>query len=270
MPDTDTRLEGAHRPMLTVRGQGVAFWRLAGALLLSTAAVACSNAATPMGPSPSPVAVTTTSELPAPPPAPTPRPPAPLSVRYRLVFDALWSGTTHPQDYPGNPHFSPLIGGTHSAAVAFWADGGLASDGIKRMAEQGFTSPLDAHINDAIAAGTARSLVLGGRIQLSPASVVVEFDVHQSHPLLTLVSMVAPSPDWFVGVSGLPLFADGQWVDARVVDLAPWDAGTDGGRSYESPDAPLNPRQPIARVTSPPVAAGGVVTPMARVTITRQ
>ena len=204
-------------------------------------------------------------EQPAP---PAPPPPPPTTVRYRVVFDALWSQATHPQDYPGNPHFSPLIGGTHSAAVRFWADGAIASDGIKRMAEQGFTSPLDAHINDAIAAGTARALILGGRIQLSPASVAVEFEVHQSHPLLTLVTMVAPSPDWFVGVSGLPLFADGRWVESMTVDLRPWDAGTDGGRSYESPDAPLNPRQPISPLTSPPVGVNGMTAPMGRFVIT--
>jgi len=203
---------------------------------------------------------------PSPPPPP---PPAPTTVRYRVVFDALWSQATHPQDYPGNPHFSPLIGATHSAAVGFWAEGAPASDGIKRMAEQGFTSPLDAHVNDAIAAGSARALVRGDRVQLSPASVALEVEVHQSHPLLTLVTMVAPSPDWFVGVGGLPLFADGRWVDTMTIELRPWDAGTDAGRSYESADAPVNPRQPITRLTSPPVGVNGVTAPMGRFVITR-
>jgi serine/threonine protein kinase len=39
---------------------------------------------------------------------------------------------------------------------------------------------------------------------------------------VTLVSMVAPSPDWFVGVGGLPLLQDGQWVDELVVPLPAW------------------------------------------------
>lgn len=217
--------------------------------IVALIAAGCSSGSPPTAPSPM-VAAPAAPESPVPPPAPPAPPPAPTTVRYRVVFDALWSQATHPQDYPGNPHFSPLIGATHSAAVRFWADGGIASDGIKRMAEQGFTSPLDAHINDAIAGGTARALILGGRIQLSPASVAVEFEMHQSHPLLTLVTMVAPSPDWFVGVAGLPLFAD-------------------SGRSYESPDAPLNPRQPIALLTSPPVGVNGVTQPMGRFVVTR-
>jgi hypothetical protein len=139
------------------------------------------------------------------------------------------------------------------------------------MAEQGFTSPLDAHINDAIAATTARALIRGPNVPLSPASVSVEFEAAQSHPLLTLVTMVAPSPDWFVGVSALPLFESGQWVERSAVDLRPWDAGTDGGRSYESPDLPLNPRQPIGALTGFPVGAspGGDVRPKGRFVVAR-
>jgi hypothetical protein len=233
-------------------------------------AVACSSQSSPVAPSMSSAPTAPPAETPVPPsPPPPPSAPAPTTVRYRVVFDGLWTQQTHPQDFPGNPHFSPLIGGTHHGGVRFWGAGLIASDGIRRMAEQGFTSPLDAHVNDAIASGTARDLVRGGGIALSPAAVSIEFDVHQSHPLLTLVSMVAPSPDWFVGVDGVPLFANGQWVDRLVIDLPPWDAGTDGGRSYESPDAPLTPRQPIALLTVPPVAVNGVAAPMARFTITR-
>lgn len=217
-----------------------------------------------------PLAATPVGITSEPPPPSLPSPAAPESVRYRVEFDGLWSQQTHPQDYPGNPHFSPLIGATHTAAVSFWREGGLASDGIKQMAEQGLTSPLDSEIAAATVAGTARDLVRGSGIPLSPATVAVEFDAHQTHPLLTLVSMVAPSPDWFVGVSGLPLFASGQWVDLLAIDLLPWDAGTDGGRSYESPDLPLSPRISIARLLGFPVATNGEVRPMARYTIRRQ
>ncbi len=235
------------------------------ALVLAALCGACSNGGTPISPTLATAPVPAVPELPPPPPPP---PPEPTSVRYRVVFDALWNQQTHPQDYPGNPHFSPIIGATHNAAVRFWADGGIASDGLKRLAEQGFTSPLDAHINDAIAAGTARDLVRGANIR-SPGSTAMEFDVHQSHPLLTLVTMVAPSPDWFVGTESLALFVGGRWVESLVIDLLPWDAGTDGGRSYESPDEQVNPRRPIVRLTGFPVATGGVVAPMARYTITR-
>lgn len=214
-----------------------ATWALAAALGVVVLAGACSSPSVPTAPTPSTVSAPAAPEQPSPPPPPPS--PVPTPVRYRVVFDALWSQATHPRDYPGNPHFSPLIRATHSAAVRFWAEGAIASDGIKRMAEQGFSSPLDAHINDAIAAGTARALLRGDQVRLSPASVALEIEEHQSHPLLTLVTMVAPSPAWFVGVGALPLFGDGRWVESITVELRPWDAGTDAGSSYGSADAPV-------------------------------
>lgn len=45
--------------------------------------------------------------------------------------------------------------------------------------------------------------------------------------------MIDPSPDWFVGVSRLELCLDnGSWVESKVLDLFPWDAGTDSGPTY--------------------------------------
>ncbi|MGE0815861.1 MAG: spondin domain-containing protein [Vicinamibacterales bacterium] len=195
--------------------------------------------------------------------------PAPATARYRVTFAATWSAATHPQDFPDDPHFSPLVGATHAATVRFWAEAAIASDGIRRMAEQGLTSPLDTEIGSAIGAGTARTLLRGSGIGRSPGSTSVEFEAARSHPLLTLVAMVAPSPDWFVGVSALPLFDGTAWVTAATVDLRPWDAGTDGGRSYESADQTLAPRQPIAPLTGFPVAVNGAVAPLGRFVIER-
>src|SRR5690606_20870107 len=78
---------------------------------------------------------------------------------YRMTFTAVWSPETHPLDFPPNPHFSGLIGGSHDARADFWELGGLASPGIEAMAETGSKTLLEAEINDAIAAGTARAVI---------------------------------------------------------------------------------------------------------------
>jgi hypothetical protein len=189
-------------------------------------------------------------------------------ARYRVTFTATWTSATHPQDAPDNPHFSPLIGGTHQSGVAFWGDGELATEGTRRMAERGATSPLDQEIQAAISAGTAQHLLRGAAID-SPDATSFEFDISQGHPLVTLVTMVAPSPDWFVGVTGLPLFENGQWVADREVPLAPWDAGTDGGGSFESPDLESVPRQPITLIRTPPLAINGQAAPLGSFRFTR-
>ena len=58
--------------------------------------------------------------------------------------------------------------------------------------------------------------------------------------------MLGPSPDWIVGVSALEMcLANYTWLDHKELYLYPWDAGVDDGVSYESPDQPSNPNQPI-------------------------
>ena len=54
--------------------------------------------------------------------------------------------------------------------------------------------------------------------------------------------MIAPSPDWFVGVFGLSLLdAEGNWVEALTVNLYPWDAGTEGGDDFSFDNAATVP-----------------------------
>jgi len=240
--------------------------------LMATATFAsCSGPTAPSGAVVGGSMAMTPSPQPTPTPDPTPAPaPRPAAVaRYEVTFDALWSASTHPTDLPGRPHFSPLIGGTHRDGVAFWAAGALASAGVERMAELGAISPLDAEIETAIRAGGAEFLLKGGDVPLSPGRTAFEFDITTTHPLVTLVTMVAPSPDWFVGVNGLSLMRDGDWADEMVVSLPPWDAGTDSGASFESPDEDTQPRMPIALLTGYPVASGGAVAPMGRFTFRR-
>jgi hypothetical protein len=197
------------------------------------------------------------------PQSPAPTPPADTATaRYRVTFRATWSRGTHPTDFPSNPHFTPLIGGTHRDAVTFWRDGAPATEGIRRMAELGSQSPLDEEIRIAVDAGLAQFVLRGSGIPLSPGETSLEFDATREYPLVTLVSMIAPSPDWFVGVSGLPLRRDGAWRDEIAVELLPWDAGTDVGRTFTSPDGAASPRQSIARITGAPLGTGVGAAPL--------
>jgi hypothetical protein len=201
------------------------------------------------------------------PPAPPPAPPQ--SVRYRVTFDATWSASFHPSDFPGNPHFSGLIGGTHRSDVVFWREGELASSGIRRMAEEGLKSALQTEVQAAIDVGTAEFVLSGPNLSNSPASTSLEFDITVDYPLVTLVTMIAPSPDWFVGVASLPLLQNNAWRDEVRIELAPWDAGTDEGTTYDSLNAPASLTIPIFRITGFPFVNNGAVAPMGTFTFTR-
>jgi hypothetical protein len=200
---------------------------------------------------------------PVPTPSPTVAPPA-ASARYRVTFETAWSSATHPTDFPAGAHFSPLIGATHSTAVRFWQPQAIASDGIEAMAEQGRTSPLDTEVEAAIAAGTARRVLRGPGVATLPGAAAIEFEIEADQPLVTLVTMIAPSPDWFAGVHDLSLLERSAWVEDKTVDLFPYDAGTDLGVTYTSADRDARPREPIQAITGSPLDRNGSVAPVGR------
>lgn len=86
---------------------------------------------------------------------------------------------------------------------------------------------------------------------------------------LTLVTTIAPSPDWFLGVSGLELLTpgpEGDWAEELVVELHAYDAGTDSGVIYTSADGDTVPAENISLITTSPFE-GSV--PLGTFTITR-
>ncbi|MYA33138.1 MAG: elongation factor Ts, partial [Gemmatimonadales bacterium] len=176
---------------------------------------------------------------------PPPPPPPSGEATYRVVFSATWSAATHPDRFPSGPHFSPLIGAVHNSTVEFWALGATASAGIEVMAETGGTGTLSAEIN-AQSPGGALAVISGSGAG-SPGSATIQgFNVKTDYPLVTLVTMIAPSPDWFAGVSGLSLQdGNGQWIDELTVTLYPLDAGSDSGSYYTAPNQDTSPAEAI-------------------------
>ena len=74
--------------------------------------------------------------------------------------------------------------------------------------------------------------------------------VQNMYSMVSLISMIAPSPDWFVGVDSYDLCGPNGWEEMMTMNLLPWDAGTDSGRNFTSEDMATNPVDVIKRITS--------------------
>lgn len=174
------------------------------------------------------------------------------SANYRLEIQSTWTQANFPTQYPANDHLSGLIGAVHNAQVIFWEPGQLASDGVENMAETGGKEPLRSEISLAINQGSALAILDGPGIPDGSGSAAVTAQLTPDYSRITLTSMLAPSPDWFIGVSGLDLRPNGRWLDELVVPLPAWDAGTDSGASYTSANADTNPPDIIGLLTTTP------------------
>ena len=172
------------------------------------------------------------------------------SATYTVTFTGKFAGAALASgvSVPSGEHFTTLIGAVHNGSVTFWSDGGTASAGIESMAEVGGTSTFKSEINAAMPNALAvieQSIASGGT-----ATATVDITLTTDHPLVTLTSMVAPSPDWFVGVSELSLrnTADDGWQPTHSVDLFPYDAGTEEGTEFSLTNDATSPQGTIASI----------------------
>ncbi|MYB39865.1 hypothetical protein F4X86_01035 [Candidatus Saccharibacteria bacterium] len=159
------------------------------------------------------------------------------TATYMIKYDATWSAETHPETLPEGAHVSPIFVVAHANEGDLFAAGTAATEGIEIMAETGATAVLADEVgaNPSILDSTVGSLIN------VPGSIELEIELDQDHPLLSAVSMLAPSPDWFVAVSNVELFRDGQWLEEVSLAVRPYDSGTDSGATFTADDLETDP-----------------------------
>lgn len=191
-------------------------------------------------------------------------------VTYTVVLKGRWTAANFPHEYPAGAHFSGLIGASHRDGYALFREGATPSVGLERLSEMGRHMPLDGEIRASIAAGSAGTLFESGPIKDFADSVVTTVTVDAKYPLVSLVAMIAPSPDWFAGVANVDLREMGGWAATKTVELMAYDSGGDDGTTYLAPDKDTSPKRATMRATSRHFAPNGTVMPVATVTFIRK
>ena len=173
-------------------------------------------------------------------------PAAPQTITYQVKFEGNWTLASTPGGVVGGAHFTTLIGGVHGSGVTFWAAGQQASSGVEQVAELGSTPTFRSEVE---ASSHTRSVIQEGVSGGGTGTATFSIEVTRTHPLVTLLSMIGPSPDWFVGVSGVSLLdSSDQWRQSHVVDLFPYDAGTEDGTEFSLSNAATNPQGVITGI----------------------
>jgi hypothetical protein len=190
---------------------------------------------------------------------------------YQVIFNVTWSQATHPVDWPADPHMTGLVGGTHNSAVHFFRLGEAATEATRYVAEGGIKTLMLMDVATAITNGTAEMQLSGFGVRPIPGSTSFIFPqpMRRDFPLVTLLSMVGPSPDWFLGVDSVSLIENDQWVTNKTVPLYVLDSGTDSGVSYASPDQGTVPRGVVNQITGFPALVDGTVPPWGSFTFKR-
>ncbi len=192
---------------------------------------------------------------------------------YELTFEALWSATDHPTNFPAGSwpevpaaaHYSPIIGASHKEAMTIWSQGEMAIEGVENVAETGNRTVLETMIDGS---PNVLSKIVHPAGFATPDVTVgpLTFEVNDEYPLVSFVTMIAPSPDWFVGVTRQDLREGGGFVDSLTLDLFAYDAGTEDGMLFSTDNPDTSPQGTIEMVDQ--AALFGGTEPVARATFT--
>ena len=170
-------------------------------------------------------------------------PQAHAQVTYTVTFEGNWTTDSVPGGVVSSAHFTWLVGAVHNDQITFWEPGGMATSGVEGVAELGSTSGFLREVDAAGSNAVRVSESIGGG-----GTPTKKFDVEftAARPLFTLLSMLGPSPDWFVGVSGLSMQDEqGQWRPDTSLALFAYDAGTEEGNTFSLANDPTIPQETI-------------------------
>ncbi len=181
------------------------------------------------------------------------------TATYKITFTGTWTEASHPTDYPSNAHFSALTGLSHKENTRLFEVGSLASEGIETMAETGNADILKDEIYDIIDMGNGFKKISGSGVGTGTGSTSVTVKVNIENSYITLVSMIAPSPDWFIAVQSVNLYENGKFVEEKTVEGIIYDSGTDSGTTFATPNQATSPVENIYIINDVPIGNGTTV-----------
>lgn len=179
------------------------------------------------------------------------------SAKYQMTFSGNWSKDSHPKDYPTQRrllHWSNIVGASHSKNYMLWQYGEYASRGVKEVCELGYPRTAEQEVQSN--SREVRSIIKASGIWWSEPDGInqkreARFSTDRRRHLVSMLTMIGPSPDWCVGISAVDLcLSNCTWTKEIAFELYPWDAGTDDGVTYMSPNARSDPPKKIHRLTN--------------------
>lgn len=241
-------------------------------LVLGLGLLGCGDNSTPSMPQVPPMTTTppTTPTTPTPPPDPEPTTPdQPEEATYDIQYAALISSidalvllggaTAYPD---GVEAAEGLVMAEHPRDITLWERGGMASAGLKMLAETGDPTM-------AIAEAEAMGMTVRWRDGASVQALLQgqEITLNYQNSCVTYAQGIVPSPDWFVGFTVCATDEEtGEWMETVELTAIAWDAGTDDGDDYMAEDMPSDPQMPISPLDKAPFSPAE--TPVSVITAT--
>jgi hypothetical protein len=169
---------------------------------------------------------------------------APLfsEARYTITVTGKWASPDF--TVPAGAHYTTFVGMVHNSNAYLWKDGTKAGAGMELLAEIGNGTTMLVEIDSMITARNASSLLLFVAPALT-GNRTASLYANTNYSFISFASMLGPTPDWFVGVSGINLYKNNTWVADTTINLYAYDAGTEDGDVFGYSNPASLPQQNI-------------------------
>lgn len=187
-----------------------------------------------------------------------------IGTQYKVTLSTSWD-PNNPESglrvffrNPG-PSFGGLMGVTHDANYKFWHPGQYASAGLRHLTQTGNTKPLQDEYFYQIEISQAEFIIKGNELEIPTTyedekkrhETSTTFSITKEFPLVSIVSRMNPSPDYFLGISSKSLLdSNGEFVESLTVPLTLYDGGVNKAAFDIDPmkNIPLSPGETIKPV----------------------
>lgn len=165
---------------------------------------------------------------------------------YKIIVTMNWISPNF--GLPASAHVTPLIGMVHNKDTFLWNPGKLATAGLEDVAEIGNNTKMNAELDAILIKNKGLS-----KFTITPPSVTgaveTNLNFNTNFPYISFASMIAPSPDWFMGIHDFSLLSNKTWINDTTVNLIVYDAGTEEGDVFGFNNPETTPRQNISVLT---------------------
>jgi len=159
--------------------------------------------------------------------------PVEMPVSYECLFTNRWTSFRHPDRFPNFAFWSRPLMASHNNAYTMWSGDQVPSAGVERVAERGSTSSLVEELNLSENVNNfVRGDIFAPFGDLISTLMQDQLEMDNDHRLISTISKMSPSPDWFSGLNSYSPVMAGMWLSSFTVDSFPWDAGSEDGTEY--------------------------------------
>ena len=150
-------------------------------------------------------------------------------------------------------YFTPVLVATHPAGSTLFVSGQPASMSVQTMAEGGDIGALESDVQ-SIGGATAANPAGGLLAPAQSASATITGGAGTANTRLSVVAMILPSNDGFIGLNAIAVPTE---PGTYTYDVPVYDAGTEGNDELRGSGQPGQPGMPVPPPLDPLLGLNG-------------